>query len=292
VWSGDASGGVRTTQGLGAASLDFVNNRRAGNLARLFQKRDPTLQRAGRDDEVVAMQPIVEMLVYTSLSGLAIPAGGLLGMASWFLPTWLDREVRHWVLALGGGILVGTVALALVPEGLKSVPHVPAMGLLAAGGLFFCWIDVLIKKAKSAGSQMMAMLADFVPETLAVGAAFAAGEGHGRNLALLIAAQNLPEAFNAYREIDTSYPGGRRSLILRFTALAALGPIVGLAAHLWLADAHALVGGVMLFVSGGILYLTFQDIAPQVKLENAWGPPLGAVMGFMIALAASLMSTG
>jgi zinc transporter, ZIP family len=48
----------------------------------------------------------------------------------------------------------------------------------------------------------------------------------------------------------------------------------------------------MLFVSGGILYLTFQDIAPQAKLENAWGPPLGAVMGFMVALAASLTVGG
>jgi zinc transporter, ZIP family len=239
-----------------------------------------------------AMQPVVEMLVYTSLSGLAIPAGGLLGMASWFLPEWLDKEVRHWVLALGGGILVGTVALALVPEGLKSVPHIPAMLLLAAGGVVFCWIDVLIKKAKSAGSQMMAMLADFLPETLAVGAAFAAGDGRGRMLALLIAAQNLPEAFNAFREIDTAYPGGRRRLLLRFTALAALGPLVGTGAHLWLADAHAAVGSVMLFVSGGILYLTFQDIAPQAKLENAWGPPLGAVMGFMVALAASLTVGG
>jgi zinc transporter, ZIP family len=241
---------------------------------------------------VVSMQPMVEMLIYTSLSGLAIPAGGLLGMASWFLPQWLDREVRHWVLALGGGILVGTVALALVPEGLKYTGHGPAMGLLAAGALVFCWIDVLIKKAKSAGSQMMAMLADFLPETLAVGAAFASEHGNGRMLALLIAAQNLPEAFNAYREIDTAHPGGRMSLILRFAALAVLGPLVGLAAHLWLADAHALIGGVMLFVSGGILYLTFQDIAPQAKLESEWGPPLGAVMGFMIALAAALMTAG
>jgi zinc transporter, ZIP family len=67
---------------------------------------------------------------------------------------------------------------------------------------------------------------------------------------------------------------------------------VGLGAELWLADAHVLVGSVMLFVSGGILYLTFQDIAPQVRLEKHWGPPLGAVFGFMIALAASLMSAG
>ncbi len=235
---------------------------------------------------------MVEMLVFTSLSGLAIPAGGLLGMASWFLPDWLDNEVRHWVLALGGGILIGTVAMALVPEGLKTIAPAPAMLLIAAGGVVFCWIDVLIQQSKSAGAQMLAMLADFIPETLAVGAAFAIGDGRGRMLALLITAQNLPEAFNAFREIDSSNPGRRTSLLLRFTALATLGPVVGLAAHLWLGDAHALIGAIMLFVSGGILYLTFQDIAPQAKLEKHWGPPLGAVAGFMIALTASLVSGG
>ncbi len=234
------------------------------------------------------MSPLVEMLVFTSLSGIAIPVGGLLGLAAWVLPSWLDNEIRHWVLALGGGILVGTVALALVPEGLRSVSPALGMALIAAGGAVFCWVDVLIQRAKTAGAQLLAMLADFVPETLAVGAAFAAGDGKGRMLALLIAAQNLPEAFNAFREIDSGHPGRRAGLIIRFCALALLGPTVGLAAHHWLADAHALVGGVMLFVSGGILYLTFHDIAPQARLEKHWGPPLGAVAGFMIALAASL----
>ena len=40
----------------------------------------------------------------------------------------------------------------------------------------------------------------------------------------------------------------------------------------------------MLFSSGGILYIVFQDIAPQVKLKKAWGPPLGAIFGFLIGL--------
>lgn len=45
----------------------------------------------------------------------------------------------------------------------------------------------------------------------------------------------------------------------------------------------------MLFAAGGILYLTFQDIAPQVRLDRHWAPPLGAVGGFLLGLAGSFI---
>lgn len=227
-----------------------------------------------------------DMLLFTAIAGLAIPAGGLLARLSWLLPRWADVELRHSVLAAGGGILVGTAALSLVPHGLETVGFALAIGLIAAGGLVFCGIDILLARAQSEGAQLLAMLADFVPESLAVGAAFASGSEGGRTLAILIAAQNLPEAFNAFRE---AAPDGSRAanlLLGKFLALATLGPIAGLGAHLWLGDAPAVIGGIMLFVSGGILFLTFQDIAPQVRLERHWSPPLAAVGGFLIAVAA------
>ncbi len=40
----------------------------------------------------------------------------------------------------------------------------------------------------------------------------------------------------------------------------------------------------MSFASGGILYLIFQDIAPQIRMERHWTPPLGAVLGFAIGM--------
>jgi ZIP family zinc transporter len=45
----------------------------------------------------------------------------------------------------------------------------------------------------------------------------------------------------------------------------------------------------MIFAAGGILYLTFQDIAPQAKLQKHWGPPLGAVAGFLLGLIGQLL---
>ena len=41
----------------------------------------------------------------------------------------------------------------------------------------------------------------------------------------------------------------------------------------------------MLFAAGGILYLTFEDIAPEARLDRHWAPPLGAVGGFLLGMA-------
>ncbi len=40
----------------------------------------------------------------------------------------------------------------------------------------------------------------------------------------------------------------------------------------------------MTFASGGILYLIFQDIAPNVALKKTWLPALGANLGFLIGI--------
>ena len=55
-----------------------------------------------------------------------------------------------------------------------------------------------------------------------------------------------------------------------------------------MADAPVATAATMLFAAGGILYLVFQDIAPQAKLAAHWGPPLGAVLGFALGLAGTM----
>jgi len=48
---------------------------------------------------------------------------------------------------------------------------------------------------------------------------------------------------------------------------------------------------VMLFSAGGILYLTFEDIASQAKLDRRFAPPMGAVLGFTLGLIGHLITT-
>ena len=234
------------------------------------------------------MDPFVEMLLWTVLAGACIPAGAALARIEHIRPLWLEEEFRHFVIAFGGGVLLGAVALVLVPEGAAHVPEPWAVaGLMLAGGVAFMTLDRAQAKWKRATPQFTAMAADFLPESLALGGMFAVGGDGAVLLAILIGLQNLPEGFNAWRELAAGSFNHQLALGL-MVLLACFGPVCGLIGWYWLADQALALGAIMLFAAGGILYLTFQDIAPQARLERHWAPPLGAVLGFALALLAEM----
>jgi ZIP family zinc transporter len=224
------------------------------------------------------------VLLYAGLAGVAIPLGALIAQVERIRPDWLEAEFRHGVIAFGGGVLIAAIALVLVPEGMARLDTSWMLVSFAAGGVTFFVVDRWIESRGGSGALMMAMVMDFVPESLALGAMLAADRATALLLALLMALQNLPEGFNAYREMIATLRRPPAVLIGMFVLVALLGPLAAAASVLYLREQDALLGGIMLFASGGILYLTFQDIAPQTRLERHWGPPLGAVGGFMLGL--------
>ncbi len=218
-----------------------------------------------------------------------MPAGALLAAIEHIRPHWLEKEFRHSVLAFGAGALLSAVALVLVPEGIKHQAVIPAALWFIAGGFGFMLLDIILKKANTPASQLAAMLADFIPESVALGAAFSADPNTAILLAGIIALQNLPEGFNAYRELNPS-GGSKWRLIISFSAMALLGPAAGLVGYVWLQQQPVIVSAMMLFAAGGILYSVFQDMAPQVKLARHWGPPMGTVLGFMLGMAGFMLA--
>ena len=218
-----------------------------------------------------------------------MPVGALAGKWDQANPSWLSSEWRHFIVAFGGGALISAIALVLVPAGTAKLNTVPAALSFAAGGLCFMWLSIYLAKNKSSAGQLVAMLTDFVPEAIALGAAFAAGEKIGFLLAVLIVLQNLPEGFNAFEEISHNSAISSNTIILAFACMALLGPVAGLSGYFWLADSPQLMGILMLFSSGGILYLVFDDIAPQAKLDMRWMPSFGAVTGFLFGLVGSML---
>lgn len=231
----------------------------------------------------------LELLLYTALAGACIPLGATLAKIERIRPQWLEEEFRHFVIAFGGGVLVGAVALVLVPEGVDWLRHpAAATASLLTGGLAFMALDRILAQRRQAAPQFSAMAADFLPESLALGGMFAANADGAVLLALLIGLQNLPEGFNAWRELAAGHLHATKAVLL-LLVLAAFGPICGVVGWLWLADYRAAVGAILLFAAGGILYLTFQDIAPQSRLDRHWAPPLGAVLGFALALLADAL---
>ncbi|GAB2714055.1 ZIP family metal transporter [Halomonas garicola] len=223
-------------------------------------------------------------------AGVAMPAGAVFARFDRLHPAWLGSEWRHFIVAFGGGALISAIALVLVPDGVAKLPPLAAGLSFAAGGVTFFLLDILLNRLQSAAGQMVAMLSDFIPEAIALGAAFAAGENTGLLLAFLIALQNLPEGFNAFEELARSGRLAQSTILSAFFAMALLGPASALAGYYWLGQYPLVMGTLLLFASGGILYLVFDDIAPQAKLKNTWMPALGAVAGFLLGLSGSMLA--
>jgi zinc transporter, ZIP family len=235
------------------------------------------------------MDDVATIIVLTLVAGAAMPAGALLACVDRVHPNWLNTEFRHGIIAFGGGALLSAIALVLVPEGVTSLSVPVAAASFFGGGVAFLGLDILLEKIKSPASQLAAMLSDFVPEAVALGASFASGSPSGFLLAGLITVQNLPEGFNAYREVTASSKISGRRVIASFMAMSLLGPLAGLGGYYWLSSYPRLVGGMMLFASGGILYLVFQDIAPDAKLKRKEIPAIGAVLGFLVGIVGKML---
>lgn|SRR5690554_710437 len=230
------------------------------------------------------MSEWIVILLLTLLAGVAIPIGGSLAAIENIRRDWLKNEVRHGVMAFGGGALLAAVALVLVPEGSKDLPIWATAVSFILGGLVFMALDIILAQNQTSASQLVAMLADFIPEALALGATFVIDKKVAPLLAGLMALQNLPEGFNAFREIKTASDYSPKKIIVLFMLIALLGPLAGLSGYWLLSGYQELVAAIMLFAAGGITYIIFQDIAPQAKLESHWSPPIFALLGFLLGL--------
>ena len=229
-------------------------------------------------------------LLWTSAAGACIPLGALLARIRWFRPNWLDSEFRHFVIALGGGVVLAAVALVLLPQGTEYVGSpLLAVGCFLLGGVAVWLLERKLGQSKRESPMLLATLLDYLPESLALGGAFAAGAPGAVLLALLIGLQNLPEGFNTYREMCRGGRHNHNHVLLKLTLLVPIGPLVAAIGWFVLADDTVLLGASMLMASGGLLYLVFQDIAPQSRLKAHWFPPMGAVCGFALALLGQLL---
>lgn len=284
----------RSRHPFSAAARDDENCLRGRRDCSTIESSDPAIRffREVARDRLSAnrMEDAALIVFYTTAAGACIPVGALLGGVERFRPRWLERDMRHGVIAFGGGVLVGAVALVLVPEGVSRLAH-PAGAAISfvAGGVCFFFVERFLGLRRRETPQLAAMLLDYIPESLALGGMFAAGSATAPLLAALIGLQNLPEGFNAFRELNSKHVARPTRIYAAMCALVPLGPILGLLGWSYLAQHNAVLGGIMLFSAGGILYLIFQDIAPQSRLNRHWAPPLGAILGFGVGLIGRLV---
>ncbi|MBL4898909.1 MAG: divalent cation transporter [Colwellia sp.] len=236
------------------------------------------------------MDDVLRIITWTFAAGICIPAGGAIAHASQIRPNWLDNESRHFIIALGGGILLGAIILVFIPEGIRAMDHsLLTIVPLVLGGTTFFLIEHQLGIKRRESPQLAGMLLDYIPECIALGGLIVVDFSSALLLAVLIGLQNIPEGFNAYREIVALTKNSPKTTLSFMTLLAFLGPLAGLVGFYVFTGYRAALGATMLFSAGGILYLIFQDIAPQSRLEKHWAPPLGAVIGVGITLFGQLV---
>jgi ZIP family zinc transporter len=232
--------------------------------------------------------PFLLALALTAAAGLSAFAGAALGCLDEIRGGVLSNKAKNAIIAFGGGALIGAVGLLLVPHGLDSQPVWLAAGTFVAGGAAALVVDRALQRSGTPASQLVALNLDFIPEAVVVGAVITQNRAMALFLAAVMIAQNLPEGFNAYREVRKSHGGFIRSHILRLMLLCiVIGPIAATLGYLVFTLESAVLGSVMTFFAGGILYLVFEDVAPEAKGNGEWMPAMGAVAGFMVALIGS-----
>ncbi|MGB3495502.1 MAG: hypothetical protein WBA57_22420 [Elainellaceae cyanobacterium] len=231
------------------------------------------------------MNQLTFIIIASWLAGLSAFGGGMIAWVTDGADTVARREIYHGVIAFGGGILISAVAFALLPQGMVELSPLSLGGIFCAGGLSFCILDAQLSKTGDTKAQFLAMLIDFIPEALALGAVFGHDHRLGVLLAAFIGAQNLPEGFNSFREMTTFGIHARVALMTLLT-VSLVGPIAACMGYFFLQDQTKVTARIMTFAGGGIMYLIFQDIAPQSKISKHWIPALGAVLGFAVGMIA------
>lgn len=222
------------------------------------------------------------------MAGLSIPAGALVSSTPRLATFCHRRELDSVVSYFGGGALLAAIALVLIPRGMEHSSVLLVSFAFALGGLVFWQLSSWAMRTRNTASQFMGMALDFFPEAILLGVAAANDSSVAYLLAALIALQNMPEGFAAHHEMNESGIS-RRRLWLMFLLAPLLGPLAAWIGFVWLSGSNEVLAFVLLFCSGGILYLIFEDIAPGAHIEHKSLPAIGAIVGFLLGMVGTMM---
>lgn len=228
---------------------------------------------------------LIKLILFSGFAGITVFIGGLL--ANYFNhhvnENHVKYEIIHTLMSFGSGIMLSALALVLIPKGMEQLDLLPIVISFLFGAILFMIINQYLAKKGGKTATLLAMLMDFIPESIALGAVFAIEPDMAILLAVFIGLQNLPEAFNSFRDLVQSGFTVNKTLIM-FFILSFFGIIGALIGHYFLSDYPDLTAHLMIFASGGILYLLIQNIIPESKLEKNYLTSLGAILGFLVGI--------
>jgi ZIP family zinc transporter len=227
-----------------------------------------------------------------------LPAAGNIagGLTAELLP--LSPKLLSYALHAAAGILIGIVAVQIVPHALAgSTPWVVLLAM-AAGGAFYVLLDAALHRVQRRVSGTTKRLAswlvyfavalDLFSDGLVIGTGSAVSLGLALVLSLGQLTADVPEGFTAILTFRSGGLGRTRRLQLSFSLVvpAVLGATLGF----W--GARSLTTSVRLaalaFAGGILLPVSVEDIMPQAHArEEARLAALAFVLGFVLFALAS-----
>lgn len=134
-----------------------------------------------------------ELIIYSGIAGVTVFIGGFLANAfnHHVKETPVKFEIIRALMSFGAGIILSAVALVLVPAGMEELGTLPVGITFLAGAVMFMLIDRQLSKSKGQTATLLAMMMDFIPEAIALGAVFATDKSGAILLAVFIGLQNI-----------------------------------------------------------------------------------------------------
>jgi len=238
---------------------------------------------------------VIEAFGWGGLGAAALLVGAL--AAYLFDPS---RQVMAVIMALGTGLLIGSVSFELVDEALEHQAVAWVALLVLVGAATFTIGDWLLTRngggerkdadgAQAEGNPLAIVLGsvlDGIPESFVLGLTVLQG---GVSVSLLagVALSNLPEGMSSSSGLKVAgWPRGR---VLVMWTLVVLVSAVSAAAGYVLLDPHSGRTGALVqaFAAGALLAMLADTLLPEAyKVEVVLTGPL-VVAGFALSLALS-----
>ena len=213
-----------------------------------------------------------------------------------------SRRVIAVVMALGTGLLIGSVSFELIDEALKTQTVAWVALSVLVGAAAFTVGDWLLtrrgggERKDAAGAQadgsplaiVLGSVLDGIPESFVLGLTVLQG---GVSLSLLagVMLSNLPEGMSSSSGLKAAgWPKGR--VILMWSVVVAVSALSAAAGFVLLDPASGRTGAlVQAFAGGALLTMLADTLLPEAyKVEGVLTGPL-VVVGFAVSLALSAL---
>lgn len=235
---------------------------------------------------------MLEAFWWGAVGASALLAGAVIAYA--VVPA---RRTIAIVMALGTGVLIGSVSFSLVAEALETGTVATVGAMILAGAIVFAIGDRTIERrgggdrkdptGEQAGGSPLAIVLgsvlDGIPESFVLGLTVLQG---GVSVSLLagIVLSNLPEGIASSSGLrEAGWP--RRRVMAMWLAVVAVGASSAAAGYVLLDPASGRTGALAQgFAAGALLAMVADTLLPEAyAVEGVWTGPL-VVAGFALSI--------